>query len=249
MVTILPSQKNLGSQIGQSLGMGLQKGMQQGLNRRIEEQKQGQIDTQIKNFVESNPNLSPIETFQKLAQIPHAPREALMTMLPKFLQLEEAYRARTEKGNFKQQSLDKQIDPKLREAKERRLALQDMEHRYDNYAKGLNVDLKLAKDPSEKKSLMEKLKNIKAEKQKNIAGMLKGKEPVYKHLIEEPDEFLEEDDPLAEEAAKAKMIMEKEPVQWDPTNPEHIARAKEILQEVGGDRKKANEILAREFLR
>ena len=46
-------------------------------------------------------------------------------------------------------------------------------------------------------------------------------------------------------APNAPTISQKVP--FDRNNPEHVARAQQVLQETGGDRNKANEILSHEF--
>lgn len=57
-------------------------------------------------------------------------------------------------------------------------------------------------------------------------------------------DFLPEDE---EEGLSAPMEAEQEKLRFDKSNPEHVARARQALQQAGGDRAKANQILSGEF--
>lgn len=59
-----------------------------------------------------------------------------------------------------------------------------------------------------------------------------------------PEEIEDEED---FEGINEPMEAQSEKIMFDPRNPEHAARARQVLQQVGGDRQRANAILAEEF--
>jgi hypothetical protein len=60
--------------------------------------------------------------------------------------------------------------------------------------------------------------------------------------------YLPEEENELEDFNKPKEV-EKQKVKFNPKNPEHVSRATKVLEEVNGDRDRANKILAEEFNR
>ena len=133
--------------------------------------------------------------------------------------------------------------------REKRLSHADVLGGYDKRISQLNADLKEAR-PNERKPLKELKENLVKEQAVNRARLRGGKEPIFKYL-EMQDTQPEAAPPEAAQQPMAQAQPSPEitgrRVKWDPSNRQHIARRDMILKQAGGDRAKANQLLAQEF--
>ena len=123
-----------------------------------------------------------------------------------------------------------------------------------SYKQAINAERDKLKDiynlPSkeERARINKRIKTLEAHQHHDLKKLTKDPEAYTKLLLWNTvdDEFLPEEEGL-EEAQFEEQPREK--IRFDSRNPEHVARAKQVLQSVGGDRNLANQILAEEFIK
>jgi len=133
-----------------------------------------------------------------------------------------------------------------RRGREDRLNIRDVQDEYRSRIRELRDSLQEA-PRQEKDAIRKTMNDLSNERSRNIARMRAGKEPVFKFLYPQEQEMqVQAPAPTSIGNASAPTQIQQK-VKFDSTNPEHVARAEAIRAKVGGDKVKANEILASEF--
>lgn len=122
-----------------------------------------------------------------------------------------------------------------------------------SYQQAINTEqsrLKGYLSPSERKEVKEKISRLQKSMKQDLRQLTKNPEDYMNLSIWNDPEFLPEKENEYEDTFEAEEPLPKETkakVRFDPKNIDHVTRAKRVLEQAGGDRAKANMILAEEF--
>jgi len=151
----------------------------------------------------------------------------------------------------------------LKNQQETRKSVQDRELRgrqtlvQRSYKQAIDAEREKLKDlylkPPQMAAINKKIKRLEALQRHDLKRLAKNPKSYEKLSLwnnVDPDYWEEE----AEEEGEFERVdefmepeQEKEKVKFNPKDPAHVARAKRAMQEAGGDRARANQILAEEF--
>jgi len=214
----------------------------QGVQQRFENQQDAKIIPAM--FA---PELSPMQRIELSLKLSPKRREAFYS----------AIRASTEGEKFG-----------FQKERERRLAHADVLGGYDKRITQINADLKNPDTKrDERKRLSELKEKLVREQAANRTRLRGGKEPQFKYLemqdtqpeqpstqpLEAPafESVRQNPEEIPSKAANqqphSETLVQRKKTKWNPQNPEHIARREMVLKQSGGDRAKANQLLAQEF--
>jgi len=211
----------------------------QGVQQRFENKS----DEKVINAMFA-PDLSPMQRIELSLKLSPKRREAFYS----------AIRASTEGEQFG-----------FQKEREKRLAHADVLGGYDKRISQINADLKNPDTKrDERKRISELKEKLVREQASNRARLRGGKEPVFKYLEmqdTQPEAEAPTTRPIQAKAFESvrqnpEEIPYKQPspeipaqrkTKWNPKDPKHIARREMLLKQAGGDRAKANQLLAQEF--
>lgn len=157
---------------------------------------------------------------------------------------------KTQLSNIRTQH-ETRADVKKREVRNRQGMVQNA------YKQALNAEKEKLRDAygKEKPAILERIANLEKMRNKDMQRVLKDPESYGDLAIwgSSASEFLplEEEDKneqQSDELLPKNNSQERPKIKFEPKNPEHIQRAKQVLAEVNGDKNKANKILAEEFI-
>lgn len=144
-----------------------------------------------------------------------------------------------------QNQLEVRKDVKSREVRARQSLVQR------SYKQAIDREQKMYETASlkERPSIKKNIKKLEALQRADLKRLAKNPD-IYPSLsiwnAVDPD-FLPEE--MEEEEGEFEPIeAEKKKVKFNPKNPQHVAKARQAMQQAGGNRAKANEILAEEFI-
>lgn len=149
----------------------------------------------------------------------------------------------------------------LKNQQETRKSVQDREMRarqslvQKSYKQAIDAEQAKLKDlylkPPQIASINKKIKRLEALQRHDLKRLAKNPKSYEKLSLwnnVDPDYFPEEEEEVSKmESEFMEPEAEQEKVKFNPKDPAHIARAKRAMQEAGGDRARANQILAEEF--
>ncbi|MBS0656087.1 MAG: hypothetical protein JSR46_09940 [Verrucomicrobia bacterium] len=238
--------------------------------------KQQEDDKEILQKVQ-DPNISPLKKAELVASLSVNGQKTLSNTLnlqQKILREEELRENRKrdeENRNLREEErMTKFFEQQaLKESREARLSRKDMQEQYKTRLKHLNEDFKEARTQKERDQIKQEKDLIARELGVNIHRMKSGQDPIYRYLTpQDTSEYETTASPFGgqnllgagqqpqeaqQEMPQQSRMMPQEQapqrVRWNPQDPEHQARALEVLKSVGGNRQEATQLLSEIFER
>lgn len=223
----------LGEAISSSLqNIGTSAG--QGLGKILQNQSDDRIFQQL-----ANKDTTPLQQIQLIGKLSPNKQKSYLDML--LLSTKTARQEATNRRFEEEQTFKKGREARLNEG--------HIDTIYTRRIKEIKDALKDARK-IDQPPLKEALDNLTKERDVNLKRLRKGQQPVFEFL--QLEDQAQQESPITNNPTQVAQQAQTQPTQqqkvkFNPNNPAHAQRRLKVLEEVKGDRQRANEILSSEF--